>query len=244
MWRLVVLLCLGAAVALDREYAKEAVTAYRIRGQNLHIDQLEKDVEQLEAQFDKLSDDVEKSQIDRIKARLRTLEGNFCGKREVSCGGAIPECVHNLFVCDGHKDCTNGRDEDADVCSLDVVAVGSSFQGTYHWKSCVQREDHIGVITIIANRRSSFFGPRAWVRATITSVAGDQLKPTWTSYSYTAHGYFVFASRQLILIPDASAPHKLGTICTFGFGDNNTADCRVVSQASLYECAYSRLTRV
>jgi len=232
------------ALGFERDAAREQLVQYRIRSQNLHVDQLEEDVEKLEKAFEKLSDDVDKSQIRRLKARLRVLEGNDCKKNEVSCGGDIPECVSQLFVCDGHKDCTNGRDEDERVCDASVVAVGSSFHGTYHWKNCLQRDDHDGIITIVASKQLPFFTPRVWVRATITSVAGDQLHPSWTTYSYTARGYFAFGTRRLVLLPEKGSPHQLATLCTFSFGDNNHADCKLGSQASLLECASARINRV
>ena len=33
------------------------------------------------------------------------------------CGGAAGQCVDNLVVCDGKKDCDNGADEADVVCS-------------------------------------------------------------------------------------------------------------------------------
>jgi hypothetical protein len=185
--------------------------------------------------------DVEDNEIARVKARLRRLGVNNCQKNEVSCGGDYPECVHNLLVCDGIKDCHNGKDEDEKVCDADVVRVGSTFSGVVHWTSCVEHLDHVSMITITASHRSTYFGPKAWVRATISRVEGDF--PNIEQVSYTAKGYFTFANRRLALVPDANAPHRFGIICYFHFGDGDHADCKVVQEGSRNLCAKWRVVR-
>jgi len=245
MWSrgVIVLLTLtAAALAFDRDVAKERVTEYRIRSQNLHIDELEEELGHIEEAFNKLSEPIEDSEIARVKARLRRLGVQNCAKNEVSCGGDYPECVHNLLVCDGIKDCHNGNDEDEKVCDDSVVRVGSTFSGVVHWTSCVEQADHVSLITITAMHRSDYFGSRAWVRATITREVGGDFQHR-QHLSYTAKGYFTFANRKLVLIPGPDAPHRFGVVCDFKFGDGDHAACRAVQEASLHVCAKFRVVR-
>jgi len=78
---LVALLAVAAAVqlsvALDREKAREVVHDYRVKSQNLHIDDLEEDVEKLEAEFADLGDIPDDATIAALKARIRNLEGLY-----------------------------------------------------------------------------------------------------------------------------------------------------------------------
>jgi hypothetical protein len=244
MWTrgVILLLALTAVLAFDRDRAKERITRHRIQSQHLHINDLEKELHELEESFDKLSHPVESSEINRVKARLRRLGVNNCEKNEVSCGGDHPQCVHKLLVCDGIQDCLNGNDEDKLVCDANVVHVGSTFKGIVHWTSCFEAHDHVSLITITASHRSSYFGPYAWVRATVTrEVESDFVHRQQTSY--TARGYFTFANRRLALVPDPDAPHRLGIVCDFKYGDSDHAFCRVVQEGSLHLCAKWKIAR-
>lgn len=241
MWTVgcLVVVLLAHANAFDPEKAKEAVTNFRLKSQNLHVDYVASEIEKLEKEFDGLSSAPNEADIVRVKARVRNLEGNKCPKKEVSCGGDWPECVHNLLFCDGVKDCHNGADEDQKLCDGSIVHVGSSFRGIVHWHRCVDAPDHYSTITITAVRRSPFFTSRTFLRASVTRENEDN-----TLTSYTAHGYFVYASRKLVVIADANAPNRIGVICDFTFGDNDHAACKIVQESSLEECAMARLNRV
>ncbi len=45
-----------------------------------------------------------------------------CGERDgsklIQCSSNTSECVHDYMICDGHKDCDGGEDEDASSCML------------------------------------------------------------------------------------------------------------------------------
>ena len=71
------LVAFDATNALDRAKAKEAVTDFRVRSQNLHIDAVRKELDKLEDEFEKLSPPPEQEDIARAKARVRKLEGEF-----------------------------------------------------------------------------------------------------------------------------------------------------------------------
>ena len=67
-----VLLALStSALSLDREQ----VVAYRVRSQNLHIDDLEHKVDDLEHAFDELSRPVTAWDVSMIKSRVHNNEG-------------------------------------------------------------------------------------------------------------------------------------------------------------------------
>lgn len=236
----VVLLVFHTTNAFDRTKAKDKLTDYRIRSQNVHIDSVEKQLETLEHEFDSLSTDVTQAETARLKARVRRVEGNKCPDKEVSCGGDWPECVHHLLVCDGQKDCHNGRDEDEKICDGSIVRTGSSFRGVVHWHRCVQAEDHYSTITITATKRSPFFTNRTFLRASVSREYEDG-----TQTSYTARGYFVYAARKLVIIGDSNgAGNGIATVCTFNYGDNDHGDCVVSMVASREECGIARLERV
>jgi hypothetical protein len=242
MWTTVgclVVALVACANAYDPVKAKDAVTDFRLKSQNLHVDYIGSQLDKLEGEFNSLSSPVEQIDITRVKARVNNLEGNKCPNKQVSCGGDWPECVHHLLFCDGQKDCHNGRDEDPQLCDGSVVNVGSSFRGIVHWQRCVLAEDHYSTITITATRRSPFFTNRTFLRATVTREYEDK-----TLVSYTARGYFVYAARKLVIIADQDAPNRVATICTFKFGDNDHAACKVVQESSLQECGLTRLNRV
>lgn len=235
------LVAFDATNALDRAKAKDAVTDFRVRSQNLHIDDVEKTLHELEEQFEHLSPPPHQEDINRAKARVRKLEGNYCPEKEVSCRGDWPECVHHLLVCDGVKDCHNGNDENEQLCDGSLVRVGSSFRGVVHWHKCVQAEDHYWTFTITAAKRSPFFQNRTFLRATVTREFEDeQTQPT----SYTARGYYVYAARKLVLGADPGSDTHVATICTFNFGDHDHAECKIVQEASLEECGLVRVARV
>lgn len=235
----VVLLAFHNANAFDPEKAKEAVTGFRLKSQNLHVDYVASELEKLEKEFGSLSSPLDQADIVRLKARVRNLEGNKCPPKEVSCGGDWPECVHHLLVCDGVKDCHNGRDEDEKICDGSIVHVGSSFRGIVHWHRCVDAPDHYSTVTITAVRRSPFFTNRTFLRASVTRENEDG-----TLTSYTARGYFVYAARKLVVMAEANAPNRIGYVCNFTFGDNDHAACKIVQESSLEECAMARLNRV
>lgn len=242
MWSSVgclVVLLVAATNALDRAKAKDAVTDFRVRSQNLHVDDIEKQVAKLEAEFEQLSPPPEQEDIARAKARVAKLEGNTCPDKEVSCRGDWPECVHHLLVCDGVKDCHNGNDENEKLCDGSIVRVGSSFRGVAHWHHCTVAEDHYYTVTITATRRSPFFTNRTFLRATVTREYEDD-----APVSYTGRGYYVYAARKLVIAADENAHTNTALICTFNFGDADHAECKIVSANSLDECGLVRVARV
>jgi len=236
---LAVVLLASSTSAFDRAKAREKVTNFRVRSQNLHADFISKEIEKLENEFNELSHEPDAAQLARAKARVKNLEGNKCSAKEVSCRGDWPECVHHLLVCDGIKDCHNGFDEDAKVCDGKIVHVGSSFRGIAHWHRCLNAHDSYATITITQARRSPFFNNRTFLKATITRETDEG-----ETFSTSGNGYYVYATRKLVLLSDADSKENLALICNFNQGDNDHAECTIAQATSLQECAVMKVSRV
>jgi hypothetical protein len=225
---------LRQAVALDRAAAREHLHDYRITNQNLHLDKLEEEVEKLEKEFEELGDLPEASDIARIKARVKSIEGTGCDEHHVQCGGDVPECISPLFVCDGHKDCKNGQDEDEEVCSMDPIKVGSSYAGVTVWTDCVQHAPHFTVITITANMRPEAYTARVYVRAVVSMEVDEH---SHLVQSYSAKGYWDFGHQRLALVPnDPKEGGGHGILCTFKYGTHDEAECKIGTIATRHEC--------
>jgi hypothetical protein len=242
MWTTVgclVVILLASTNAFDRSQAKDKITDFRVRSQNLHVDFIEKELDKLDHEFDELSHEPDAAQLKNVKARVHNLEGEHCPEKHVSCRGDWPECVHHLLVCDGIKDCHNGLDEDEKVCDGKVVHIGSSFRGIVHWHRCVLGHDHYSTITITQTKRSPFFTNRTFLKATVTREYDDG-----QTLAYDARGYFVYAARKLVLLSDVGSHQHLAVICNFNQGDNDHAECKIVQESSLDECGLVRVSRV
>lgn len=225
---------LQLSLAVDREKAKEVLHDYRIKNQNLQIDELEEEVEKLEAEFGELGDIPDENTINALKARIRNLEGTGCDADHVQCGGDVPECISPLFVCDGHDDCKNGRDEDDDVCSLDPVKVGSTYAGITSWSDCVVHSPHMTVITITASERPKAYTARVYVRAVVSFEVDEH---SHLVQSYSAKGYWDFGHHRLNLIPsDSTQGGGHGISCSFNLGNHQEADCKIGLVSSKHEC--------
>jgi len=224
--------------ASDRGHAaSERLHEYRVVNQNLHLDLLEKEIEELEAEFEELAPFPEDEEVDELKARLHNLENDTCDYTEdgeVACGGDIPQCISNLFMCDGHEDCNNGHDEDEDVCSDETYQVGATIAGITEWHDCLAHEPHNTVITITANTKNDAFPSRVHVKAVISLELDEDVDLV---ESYSAKGYWNPGRRALVLAPEDSEGGNFGVVCRFIFGSNYEADCRIGSVGSKHECA-------
>jgi len=233
---------LQLASGIDREKAKRALHDYRINSQNLHIDKLFEEVEKLEEEYGKLSKLPDKSTVDHIKARVRNLEGEGCDEHHVQCGGDVPECISPLFVCDGHEDCKNGRDEDDFVCSDEPYKVGTTLSGITSWSDCVTHSPHMTVITITANHKPEAYTSRVYVRAVVSFEVDEH---SHLVQSYGAKGYWNPGRRALVLVPDSEQSiYGHAIVCKFILGTNEEADCKIGTVVSKHECATFRGARV
>jgi len=240
---LVALVVLVAVASCSREArVKKNIHDYRIRSQNLHIDDLMKEIEELEEEYAKLSHVPEQEDVDHVKARIRNLEHSECDKDEVPCGGDVPECVNHLFVCDGHDDCKNGHDEDDETCSDEPYKVGSSLAGITTWHDCFNHLPHMTVVTITAIDQDEIFTPRTRVRAVVSMEVDEH---SHLVRSISLKGYFNHGKRYLVLVPEDESTNKdtvygHAIVCQFNLGDDHTADCTIGTIASKHVCGTFR----
>jgi hypothetical protein len=215
----------------------------RLGANIIRITQLEKLIKRLKERIDEAHEADPEKFVDEIEARISTLEGDHCPEREFQCGDTDQECISDLFVCDGHDDCHNGHDEDEDICSTAPVKAGNIFTGMLHWKDCLIREDHLSHITITSTKRFKYFSSRVLVRAIATSVSEDAEGHQVTRKANVI-GYYNFSNRKLVLRPVKSEQkgYHLGLRCVFNHGDDERADCELLTEASLHVCAEVHLS--
>jgi len=136
------------------------------------------------------------------------------------------------------------HESDVDV-TAEMVHVGSTYQGLIEWESCETLPNNNVILTVTAVYHAPFFNNRVYVRAMFVSDSTkfDIAHPV----SSPMHGYYSFATRQLVLDPDEQSTelhHAYKAICSFNFGDNAHADCTIHEVGSLYECAKLRVVKV
>jgi len=207
-------------------------------------------IHQLEEHIEKLKERIEEAKhvdperfLHEIDARVGSIEGNHCAKKEFQCGSNDQECISDLFMCDGHKDCHNGHDEDEEVCSTEPVKAGNIFTGIVHWTDCTLWPDHLAHLTITSTKRFKFFPARVVVQGILSSIYKVDGEEQTTKVK--VHGGYNFGNRRLVLFPDDDEEetgrferiHGIGLKCEFSLGDNERAECTLVTEASLHECA-------
>jgi len=57
-------------------------------------------------------------------------------------------------------------------------------------------------------------------------------------------GVYIYGEKRLVLVPDRQHPGdaKYSAFCDFNHGNEETADCRIVPEASKQDCAYVRIS--
>jgi len=235
---LVVLAVVVTGSEEDRRHAaQERLHEYRVVNQNLHLDLLEKEIEELEEEFENLTPFPEDEEVDELKARLHNLHNDTCNFEEdgeVSCGGDVPQCISRLFVCDGHEDCDNGYDEDDETCSDEAYQVGATLTGITEWHDCIAHEPHNTVITITANTVPEAYPSLVYVKAIVSFELDEDVDLVET---HKTKGFWSPARRALVLIPEDVSEGALGIVCRFIYGNNYKAECKIRTIASKHECA-------
>lgn len=217
----------------------QGIAEPRLAANVLRIYQIEKQIERLRARIQETTHVDPEKFVAEVDARLATIEDDHCPAKEFQCGNSRSsgqECISDLLVCDGHKDCHNGHDEDEDVCDTTPVTAGNIFSGLTHWKDCIVRDDHVSTLRIVATKRTKFFSARVGVQAIVTAEYEDSHGEKITK-TFTMKGGYNFANRRLVLFPAESSDARIGLRCFFNHGDNERADCTAMTFTSLHECA-------
>jgi len=236
-------LVVAGCVAEDRREAiKKAIHDYRVESQEFHIDKLVKEVEELEKEYNELSPIPKKKDILKVMARIWNLEDHHCPEGDedhVPCLGPVPECISPLFVCDGHKDCSNGRDESDLVCSDEPYKVGATLTGITSWTDCFTHSPHMTVVTITANHKTKAFPSQVYVKAVVSFEVDEH---SHLVDSHNMKGYWNSGKRTLVLFPESKAESAegYGVLCNFNLGSNKVADCKIGMTVSKHICATFR----
>lgn len=201
------------------------------------IDGLTSRIHDLVAKIDRRVDPARIRKAHSLEERVVRLEGNGCGRREFQCGTDNPQCVGNLLVCDGVKDCRNGHDEEN--CEL-PTNVGAFFEGHMISDTCTKRKPDIISFEIKSVRRDTYFTNTAFVRANIIIKYADKLRSG--EVVLPTVGYYNFGASKLILTPPEE--DRLGLSCDFDGYNLDRCEGEIKHEASLEVCAKLLFTRV
>ena len=167
-----------------------------------------------------------------LEHRLEELEDDHCDKDHYDCGGQDNECISRLKVCDGHRDCRNGDDEQH--CEQHIHA-GDVFIGFKEYDHCgaVQPIGDKIVIKIHSIKHYPAFTTAFGLRGGFT-VSFTDGKET-SSYSFISNGYFSHSEHALVFLPPPGEAR--GVKCQFDGADWNKCVGDVTYVASLEVCA-------
>jgi hypothetical protein len=208
----------------------------RLMASGVRIARLERTLKDLKHEIEEASKVDPAGFVNEINTRLDAVEKGRCDNpKDLPCGRDSSECVSTLLLCDGKEDCHNAWDEDEHVCSVGPIVAGNVFSGTATWTSCRLRKDHPVSFQITGILKPKFFGARLGVRARLSfDFADDDEDQKY----YDVKGYYVFGKKRLVLIPLEQEESHLGVVCTWNRGDDSRAQCLLVNEATLAECAH------
>jgi hypothetical protein len=187
----------------------------------------------------KINSRVDPARITRahsLEQRVVRIEGNGCGKKQFQCGSDDPQCIGNLLVCDGVKDCRNGQDEAN--CDL-PTNVGAFFEGHVIKDTCTKRRPEIISFQITSVRRDTYFNAVAFVRANIIINFNDGQRVGQVALPTV--GFYSFGASKLVLSPPEA--DRLGLTCDFDGFNLNKCEGEIKHEASLDVCATLLFTR-
>jgi len=194
------------------------------------LDHLTARIHDLVAKIDQRVDPARIRKAHSLEQRVVQLEGDGCGNREFQCGSDDPQCIGSLLVCDGVKDCRNGRDEDH--CELPTT-VGSYFEGHVITDTCTKLRPDIISVEITSVRRDNYFSTVAYVRAIIhIAYANNKMEG---EVSLPTTGFYTFGSHKLVLTPPED--DRLGLVCEFDGYNADKCDGKIMHEASKEVCA-------
>lgn len=236
MLRSLVLLAVVCYAAADEGAGLRALAEPRLAASGVRLARLERTIKHLKQEIEDAAKIDPQGFIDEINARLDAVEKPPCGgsRKDLRCGRDSVECVSTLLLCDGKEDCHNGWDEDEHVCSPGPIKAGNVFSGTASWTSCRLRKDHPFSLQIVGVLKAKYFGARLGVRGRITA---DYVEDDHDAVSYEVKGYYVYGKKALVMVPLEDGSRRMGVVCRWNHGDDERAECHLVQEGSLHECA-------
>jgi len=188
-------------------------------------------LQHIEDELESRLDPELKSKALSLEHRVDLLEESDCDTKDhYDCGGDDNECVSKLFVCDGHKDCRNGDDEEH--CELPTAA-GDVFEGHVVFDNCTRRRPETITFTITAVKTTEVYTSLPFVRAVIeieTETDEEELH-----VSLPTVGYYRFSSQNLVLLPPED--DGLALVCDFDGHDLDKCVGDIKRVTTLETCA-------
>jgi len=240
MLRSLVLLAVVCLAAADSDQGApvtgiRSLAEPRLLSSGIRIARLEKTLNELKTTIEEAGKIDPAGFLREINVRLDKVEKGRCeNPKDLPCGRDSSECISTLLLCDGKDDCHNGWDEDEQVCEVGPIVAGNVFSGTATWTHCKLRKEHPVSVQITTVLKPKFFGPRLIVKARVTA---DFAEDDVDARSFDVKGYYIFGKKRLVLIPVDQDSSEKGVVCTWNRGDNSRAECKLVNEATLSECA-------
>lgn len=181
---------LAAAGSLLQVAAKEDT---RVEEIVTRLGKLTGEVFSLEQKIDTIIDPKRMQRGLSLRARVDALAGSSCDDEHYQCGGNDPQCISNLLVCDGEKDCRNGEDEKH--CDVPLKK-GDTFVGDKVFDHCgLLNPEHI-TIKINSVTTSAFFTSHPKLTATL-SIHTDR-EDEERHVTVVTGGFYSFATHEVV----------------------------------------------
>lgn len=111
-----------------------------------------------------------------------------------------------------------------------LLKPGDTFSGTASYDKCFDVEDHPTSLVIAAAEGNVFTG-------SIIAKLGTQIR------SRPVKGFFYVPNRQMIVVPDEYGPGSISMVCSHKAGEENDADCQILSDSMTERCGSVVLNR-
>ena len=167
-----------------------------------------------------------------LNHRVEALEEDHCDEVHYDCGGQDHQCISRLKVCDGHKDCRNGDDENNCKAHLEVGDVFIGYKEFDHCGAVQPIGDKI-VFTVRSVTHYPAFTPAYGLRAEFRAGFTDGKETSL--YAWPSKGYFRHSSHTLVLLPPPG--ESRGLRCVFDGSDWDRCVGETTSVGSLEVCA-------
>jgi len=157
------------------------------------------------------------SNIRKLEARLTKLEGSGCDGRHFQCGGSVRRCITDLLVCDKHKDCPNGADEEPALCQT-PSGTGTVWETTLHGdEGCTTRR--VTKIRLVITRETVVDYFPGIVRIQASGIVTHDQDGKHVVENFNLNGVFRPAHREIEFFPPED--DLIGIRCTFDGVDND-----------------------